>query len=69
MKTESRAPNRAEALRAQLAELQTQYLRYIKIKELYNVSFEFETKRVEKAISLCRQAIHASEGKVAADVG
>ncbi len=61
--------SRAHALREQLADLQVQYLQFVKIRELYNVSFDLEMRRLEKQINACRQAIHAHEAQPASDVG
>jgi len=69
MNNNLRTPDRAEALRMQLGDLQMQYLQYVKIKEMYNVSFDLEMRRLDKAIALCRQAIHAHERQPVSELG
>ena len=39
------------AIRSQIAEIEGQLTQFKKIRELYNVNFDFDSRRLERAIS------------------
>jgi hypothetical protein len=69
MSNQNQSFNRSAQLRKELEELQTQLMQFAKIKELYNVSFDVEMRRLQKAISFCRESIRAQEMGYSVDVG
>lgn len=52
---ESTKPN--DAALKQLADLENQLRMFGKIKELYNIDFDLEIKKIEKRVDQIRQAI------------
>lgn len=47
----------SDAAMRQLADLENQLRMFAKIKELYNVDFDLEIKKIEKRVDQVRQAI------------
>jgi len=47
----------SDAAMRQLAELENQLRMFAKIKELYNIDFDLEIKKIEKRVDQIRQAI------------